>query len=288
VVRPILVLLRWKIKAKYMPNLWRWIVLALAAIAAYPMWHWRGVVLDSLSDVSSLLLVFAGLWFAMSPSQATALEQNRTTRMIVGIGLALVGGVGLVSGYYDKKATKDTLKQLTAASATQATQKDIQGLRGDIGELRTDTKNGFDGVINAINTLGDRLVGKSYKPSPKPKIPEKAPEIEKPPVREHILYAPKDVPAGATGPAYAKQVIVQTDQNSQPTVLQVEADKEIKSGRFFIAGQPVMMNVRTRVSGNTFTLGFGYPAFTPENPVVVTLLSDQQLEIKSVKRIDSF
>jgi hypothetical protein len=48
------------------------------------------------------------------------------------------------------------------------------------------------------------------------------------------------------------------------------------------------MNVRTRVSGNTFTLGFGYPAFTPENPVVVTLLSDQQLEIKSVKRIDSF
>jgi hypothetical protein len=265
----------------------RWVVGTiglLGALSLWAIWHWRGPIVSSLSDVSNLILVLGGLWFAMSPGKTVELEGNKKTRRILGASLICVGVVGLVSGYYDKKSTRQALQQLVAASADQATKKDIQGLRGDVVDMRRDMKTGFDSVVSAINALGDRLVGKSFKPAPKPQIT--TPEREQPaPVREHIIHTERSVPAPAGGPSYATQVVIQTDSSSQPTRIRIEADRPIDKGNFFIVGQPVMMNVRTIVQGNAFIFSFGYPAFTAETPIVVTLLSNNPIAVKSVKRV---
>ena len=106
---------------------------------------------------------------------------------------------------------------------------------------------------------------------------------------EHIRFTQKTVPAAENGPAYSSQVIVQTDIVSQPTALRIEADKNLADARFFIAGQPVTMNVRTVINGKFFILGFSYPAFTPENPIVITLLSNEgPIQIIKVGKLDGF
>jgi hypothetical protein len=262
-----------------------WTITPVLLAVFWAMWHWRGPFLNSLSDVSNLILVVAGLWFAMSPTKTAELEGNRKLRRILGGSLVLVGLMGLVSGYYDKKETRTALQHLVASSADQATKKDIQGLRDDIGEMRKDMKTGFDSVVSAINALGDKLVGKSFKPAPKPQIivPEKTPPPS--PNREHVIHTERSVPASAEGPAYAIQSVIQTDSVSQPTTIEVDADQRIENGDFFIVGQPVMMNVRKRIQGNTFIFSFGYPAFTPESPIVVTLQSNSSITVKSVRRV---
>jgi hypothetical protein len=262
----------------------RWLSVLVVAAAGLAVWHWRGPIISSLSDVSNLLLLAFGLYLAMRPGRAAQIEGSRNLRRFLGGVLIVVGTVGLVSGYYDKKKTRDVLNQLVAASATQATKEDVQSLKNEVGLLRGDTKAGFANVVDAINRLGDRLVGKSFAPTPKPEIKEPQPSFI-PPIIEHIRFTQKRVPVPSGGPQFGTQVIVQTDVASQPTTIRLEANGNIEKANFFIVGQPVMMNVRTVIDHNVFTLSFGYPAFTPESPVVITLLSNSDITITKVERM---
>jgi hypothetical protein len=263
-----------------------WTALALAALLAWPIWHWRGPLLSSLSDVSNLLLIAAGIWFGMNPAKAQEIELTQTRRRrIIGGVLIVVGIVGLVSGYFDKKATRLALGQLVAASASQATKQDIEVLRAEVGGLRKDTKAGFGDVVGAINTLGDRLVGKTFKPTPKPPVSEEAPKVVPPPAIEHILYTQKDVPVPEGGPKYGKQVVIQTDRLIQPTQIRIIATGKIENANFSVVGLPIVMSYRTIIQSNILTIGFTYPPFTPESPIVVTLLSNSHIDVASVKLI---
>jgi hypothetical protein len=82
------------------------------------------------------------------------------------------------------------------------------------------------------------------------------------------------------------QVILQTDVQQQPTAFIIECDGEITAGEFFMAGQAVMMGVAYGVQPDKkrFYLRVSFPPFTPQSPIVVTLLSKSAVRVTRVER----
>jgi hypothetical protein len=268
-----------------------WIAILCVGVA-YMLWHWRGPLVDSMSDVSSLVIAIVGILFAMMPSRAAELERYRRWRYGVGFTITLIGITGLVSNYYDKKATRQTLQQLVAASSGQATTQDVNSLRTEIRELRKDTQVGFQSVVEAINGL--RSGSKSAPPPKPPPVTQSPPVVAPvepsislgPSIVQHIRASQKRVTSSRDDAPFAIQLTLQSDVPSQPTAFMIECSGPIEEGKFFIAGQGVMMGVAYGVQPDRrhFYFRFQYPPFTPESPIVVTLLSKEDIRVVSIAR----
>jgi hypothetical protein len=64
----------------------------------------------------------------------------------------------------------------------------------------------------------------------------------------------------------------------------IACNGDISDGSFFVAGQAVLMTVASGVQTDRrqFYLSFRYPAFTPDSPIVVTLLSKNDVAVTKV------
>jgi hypothetical protein len=117
------------------------------------------------------------------------------------------------------------------------------------------------------------------------RLPPPAPNAA--PAVEHIRYAVRRVASSAEAMPYALQVVIQTDSPIDSPIFKIHCDAQIQDGRFFVAGQAAMMNVRSGVvdESRAFLLGFGFPVFKPESPIVVTLLSKNDFTVTSIERL---
>jgi hypothetical protein len=102
----------------------------------------------------------------------------------------------------------------------------------------------------------------------------------------HFQLSQRRVVSSSEENPFALQVIIQTDETINNTKLAITCNNPISHGDFFVTGQGVMMNVMTGLSGDkkSFEFGFSFPSFTPDSPIVVTLLS--KTEINCTKLTD--
>jgi hypothetical protein len=99
-----------------------------------------------------------------------------------------------------------------------------------------------------------------------------------------ISFVQRDVVSTNPTEPYETQVIIQTTQTINNASFGIAANGEIDDGRFFVTGQGVMMNVGFGVTSNKrgFVFRFGYPAFSPDSPIVVTLHAKAPFRVTNV------
>jgi hypothetical protein len=193
----------------------------------------------------------------------------------------------------DQANLRDQITALVNATRLQATLDDIKGMHKAITE-------GFGRLESVLNPLTRRPAlteapkaqpQAEAKPEPKtePKS-EPKPEAKEPlgpPTVEHVRLTQRRAPSDKAETPYGLQAILQSDTTIQPAAFRLVCDGEISEGRFFIAGQAVIMSMAQGLSRDrrAFEFSFRYPPFTPEAPIIVTLLSKSDIRITRVERI---
>jgi len=147
-------------------------------------------------------------------------------------------------------------------------------------------------MLRAINTLP--TAGETSKPlePEKPTVtPSPTPQPTAPPLSlgpgivQHLQISQKRTVSTDPSAPYALQVILQTSVTGpSPTAFMLETNGDIESGGIFVSGQSVMMQVATGVQPDRrhFFFSFAFPSFTPENPIVVTLLSKTDIQVVGI------
>lgn len=167
----------------------------------------------------------------------------------------------------------DQIRTLVHNSTTQATSADIRGLSDEISV-------GFQRMETGIT-------GEHATPSPHPNRPVVSPP---PPAPQGIRFTQKRVPSTDSENPYALQIVVQSDTSVTPVGLKFTFTSEISKIDFFMAGQTAMMMVQTFVVQADPKIGVvrvGYPPLSPDTPMVVTVLSKENVNLVSMDKISA-
>jgi len=219
------------------------------------------------------MAVHGGILTSSDPRQRKAF----VTYGIIGVVLVLAQGYFL---YQDNKHTdtrmggleyevrqlKEQGQSLLNTVKLQATLDDIKGIEAAISD-------GFAHLEAVIK-------GKRVPPQqPKQQLP--------PPVVEHIRFVQRRTASTRDDAPYGIQVFIQADTTIQPVALKINCDQPILDGKFFIAGQAVYITAADGYSDDhkSYLFSFRNPPLTPESPLVVTLLSKEDIRVISIERI---
>jgi len=222
--------------------------------------------------LSAILAIFPGM---------VADLEKRSTFWRVGVPLIVIaiGVSGFLRGLVQKHVFQSQIGSLTTGVQIEATKDDIK-------TLTTHIDDGFSKVIDSINRLAvkESTIPKKTVPSQPSKSTVQLP----PPVVEHLQFAQRRVPSTKPDSPYGLQVVIQTDVPIEGAGLEIDFDGEIdENSSFFVAGVSAMMSVRSGLTQDRkgFILGFGYPTWTPDHPIVVTALSKQSVQVTAIKQI---
>lgn len=234
-----------------------------------------GWIREHWSDLAALILMLVALILAMIPGKVARLESHPRWGYLwkfgVTVVLILIGVTGMVQGIHNNDALRSQINQLSSNTIISATKDDVKSLTTHIDE-------GFNRVVNAITELSGKKPVQSTKP-PKEVLP--------PAIVEHIVHTERRVASDRPDLPYALQVVLQTDQVRSNPALQIDFDGVIGDGKFFVAGQAVMMSVQFGLTQDRegFYLSFGYPTWTPESPVIVIIYSKEAVQITAIKNL---
>ncbi|MGA2465468.1 MAG: hypothetical protein ABSH06_14070 [Thermodesulfobacteriota bacterium] len=270
------------------------------------LWFWtasRYYIRAYFSDIVALVLVLAGVLYAMMPKKAAEAER-KGWHVIIGALLIVLGLAGFIYGLIDKKENARNMRDLLDRSKIQATTQDINNLRQNIvndlkQSITNDLRQDLNNLTNEIKAIANFLQTPSKTVKIKPSL-EAPPVTTTPPtsttaqnkislgpeIVQHIQVSQGRTVSNRDDAPYALQVILQTDVSTQPTAFMIETDGDIEDGRFFLVGQAVMMSVGYGVQPDKrhFYLGFAFPAFTPPSPIVITLLSKTDIRVIAVRK----
>jgi hypothetical protein len=240
--------------------------------------------IENWPDMSALILVVLSAILAIFPGWVVD-QEKKSNFWRIGIPslVLLVGISGFVRGISQKRAFQGQINTLTTGVLAEATKDDINSLRNDIKALTAHIDDGFSRVIDAIKGLPPK---QAIPERPRP--PEKPTGGQLPPaILEHLQIAQRRVPSTKPESPYGLQVVIQTDTTVENTGLELDFDGEIDEGDFFIAGQGAMMLVRSRLTPDRkgYIFGFEYPNWTPDHPIVATILSKQSVQTIGVRKV---
>lgn len=86
---------------------------------------------------------------------------------------------------------------------------------------------------------------------------------------------------------YAMKVVIQTNAVIQPTSLVIQCSSEIAKGELSMAGGLLFQGMGEGYPGSdhrVYWIFFRGPAFTPEGPIIVTLMSKEPFSVKAIGR----
>lgn len=110
------------------------------------------------------------------------------------------------------------------------------------------------------------------------------------PMLAHIRIADqKQVVSTLSDFPYAWQVVLQTDQEIAPVAFELICDGNVGRGEANFNGGAVFTQSKSGGmdnAPNTFGFEWATPAFTPNNPIIVTLWSKSPLKVLSIQKID--
>jgi hypothetical protein len=194
-----------------------------------------------------------------------------------------------------------------AATHTQELKKLREAHVKEIKNLGEDMQRNFDLQAEGLRKLS-RERGREIRRTPTVEKPQK-PAVESKPQEAATITAEVRVdgdpriaaqqvarirvttnPAVSTNEAapYAIEVILQTDVTIQNPAFVIKTDGEIHDGTITPRGTTsVMMNVRWGLSNDrhAFFFSYSYPAFSPDMPIVIRLVSKSPLKIIGVDRL---
>ena len=206
------------------------------------------------------------------------LEKKAFTRLIIAFVCFFIAWAAIVSNHLqrmsddkDRTATREQIGQLIAAAQIQATSDDVKKLDIHIEEE-------FANVVAAI---------KGAKPEVHPPQVAAGPQLP-PALVQHLTFTQRRAPSSDPSLPYGLQVIIQTDINIQPVGFAFVCTGMVGDVKFFIAGQGAYLSVTTGISGekkNIAFVKFAFPPLTPETPLVVTLLSKEDIRVTEVQQI---
>jgi hypothetical protein len=98
------------------------------------------------------------------------------------------------------------------------------------------------------------------------------------------IASQKTVVSTNPNPPYALQVVVQTDQSIQPVAFIFECDGEVADGHGGVGAGVYTKSKKWTIEGhpNWYAIEWETPAFAPETPMVVTLLSKTAVHVTAV------
>jgi hypothetical protein len=246
---------------------------------------WQGLkaAFDLMPDFVALFLTAIGIAAVAMGENIKRLDDYPKWRRSIIIACITFGCLAFISNQIQKgqdKADRAELsrqvKNLADGSANEATSADIHGLSDAISI-------GFQRLEKAISG-SKQVIQIPAKPSiPPAAVPTNAPQS--------IRFTQKRVPS--TDPQnypYALQIIVQSDVSVTPVGLAFIFTGPISSINFFLAGQPVMMMTQSGVLPENPKVGIvrvGYPALSPDTPLVVTVLSKENVNLMSIEKISA-
>ena len=175
----------------------------------------------------------------------------------------------------DRRKDREAIEKLTS-QVTELLKGYSQPNLEEFSKLHQEIAQGFRDLHSALQSVIPNI--------PKP-VPREA-GIEKPPiVPEHIRFVTKRIPSPNNSLPYGMQIVLQTDAAMEPTGFAIQCTDEIGDAHFFLAGQTVLIQVLEGFADErkTFLFQFSLPPFSPDSPIVVTLLSKTALSVRAVK-----
>jgi hypothetical protein len=247
---------------------------------------WGGVrqAFNLMPDFVALFLTAVGITVIFMKEGLKKLEARPHWRGFIITLFIVFGGLAFISNQIqkgqdsaDKKALADQIKILVDGSQSEATSADIRSISGAL-------KAGFDEISRELKSHDQN----KSRPENPPKSPEPTPTP--PTAPQSIRFTQKRVPSTDPNNPYALQVIIQSDTSVTPVGLALHFSGPIIGIRFFVAGQPVLMMTQSFVNPNDPTIGvirFGYPALSPDSPIVISVISKAPVSLVSLDKISA-
>lgn len=152
----------------------------------------------------------------------------------------------------------------------------INTLQGQLADAQKEIKRiGSSNIVTGKNPVKVEVTNGS-----------KMAEAPPPAVVQHVHISQRQVPSTRDDAPYGLEVTLQTDVMQQPSAFVIECDADITDGNFYVTGNMVITNERSGVLDNKkqFYFSFGTPPFTPQAPIVVTLVAKTPIKATRVMR----
>jgi hypothetical protein len=228
-----------------------------------------GWLYEHWGSLSQLIVGLLAFLLSILPSRVAELEKKAKYR----IGLPFFVGVIAITGYVVSDSQDTKLKGQLATMFQQVT---LEATKDDIFKLTTHIDEGFKNVADAIATL--------CKPSKTPQLLQKA--EQQPPLTAPPNVRITQARAVSTNPEFkfALQVTIQSDQPI-PASFAIECTGEVGNVNAFMVGQSAYMGIMFGVGNDPHIaiVRIQYPQLTPQSPLVVTILSKEDIRVKAVR-----
>lgn len=226
-----------------------------------------------ISVILQAIIGFLGIYMAVRPHIIE--KYNKGIIRAFGIFYIIVSGIAIWQGIESKgieDENTNTIREFNTQITTLLNANKISATSNDIDSLRKDILLGFDRVVSAIR--GDTTTKQIIESPPEIPVVENTRLIQKPTISDNPQYP------------YGLQVIIQSNITLQPIEFGLECSGEIGDFNFFIAGQGAYMNVRKKIEDNILAFGFNFPPLSPENSLVVTILSKTQIRVTKFFKVN--
>jgi hypothetical protein len=238
----------------------------------------------ALPSISGIILATASFALVFVRELDEHLRDKRKVRWALAIVLAIIGISAFVSDRVqqiedrrerdgERKDATSERRELVSQINTLVRSSQSQATGEDVRRLATEVQLGFLGLQGVVR-------GKTW--------PVQVPVAPKPAVVEHLRFTEKRVSTDNSELPYGEQVIIQTDITHSKPRLEIDFDGEVFGGEFFMAGASVMFAKRMGVLSDQhkIILGFDFPEWVPESPLVVTVFSKQPVKVTAIKRAE--
>jgi hypothetical protein len=240
-------------------------------------------IFDQLPGVVAFLIAAFGVAIIYMNELQAGLKDKRRARWLIAVVLVLFGVGAFISDTTQKNQDKAELeaernsaredrKMFLQQTNQLLTFAQSQATKDDLKQLGIDILNGLSKVESAIR-------GKPPKAILPPALP--------PPTVEHTRFTTRRAPSSDPAAPYGLQVIIQSDITISPVDFGIECTGEVSSVTSFLTGQGVYMSVYNGAAPNNKNVAvvrFTFPPMEPSTPLVVTILSKEDIRVKQIIR----
>ena len=210
-------------------------------------------------------------------------RRKRFVRLLLGL-VAGVSGLGFYEEYQESKLLRKQLDEFRLV--TETTAQDVLALRQDLRTLGDDllqrVGHGADRIVAAIeytHPASGAPMGQASTTTTTTSTTSTTTTTIPMVIARHVRLQ-RNVTTDRLDFPYALQVFLQTDQTSKPTTLKLYCDGAIGDADFFVTGKTVVMGRKVQIlNESTLSLGFVFPSWTPDSPIVVKIYSLEPLRV---------
>lgn len=219
--------------------------------------------------MSQLIVGLIAFLLSVLPSTVAKIEKKPAWRF----GLPFLVGIIAITGYLVAESSETELKGQIGRLYSQVRS---EATKDDVSNLTTHIDNGFKTVVDAIASL--------CKPARPPKSTQAPPSQSSLSVPPHVSITQARAVSTDAQFKFGLQVTVQSDQQI-PASFAIECSGEVGKVDAFMVGQSAYLSVQLGIGTDpdVAIVHFGYPPLTPQSPLVVTILSKDDIRVKQVR-----